>query len=205
MTAPRAARPSTPPTRLATSLPRSAWRCAGAPGEAANAAGCRSTPGRPNGGKPGSPTNRAPPRSPAPRAGCGCTCAPGSPTDRSTRSPPPTCAAGKPTSTTPWGQPPWLNAGPWPCGSSSSPPTRARSTPIRSARCPRPSAGLTLRRSSVRSSVGPSPPRRPGGCWPVSRCSGGTTCRPCSAPACALVSWPGCAGAGSTWVELCPC
>ena len=50
-----------------------------------------------------------------------------------------------------------------------------RSTPTRSTRCPRPSAGLTLRRSSVRSSGGRSPLRRPGGCWPGSPCSGGTT------------------------------
>ena len=176
MTAPRAARPSTPPTRPATSPPRSDWRCAAAPGEDANAAGCRSAPGRPNGGRPGRPTTPAPPRSPAPRAGCGCTCAPGSPTDRSTRSPRPTCAAGKPTSTATSGQPPWPNAGRWRCASSSSPWTRERSTPTRSARCHRPSAGSTPSRSSVRSSGGPSPPRRPGGCWPVSRCSGGTTC-----------------------------
>ena len=39
-------------------------------------------------------------------------------------------------------------------------------------------------------------PKRPGCCWLVSRCSGGITCRPCSAPVCALASWPGCAGAG---------
>src|SRR5215216_6529027 len=38
-----------------------------------------------DGGKPGSPTNPAPPRSRAPRAGYGCTCAPGSLTGRSTR------------------------------------------------------------------------------------------------------------------------
>ena len=75
--------------------------------------------------------------------------------------------------------------------------------PIR--KVPRPSAGSTLRRSPARSSVGRSPLRRPGGCWPGSRCSGGITCRPCSAPACALVSWLGCAGAGSTSVEHCPC
>ena len=30
-------------------------------------------------------------------------------------------------------------------------------------------------RSSARSSAAPSRPRRPGGCWPASRCSGGTT------------------------------
>jgi hypothetical protein len=95
--------------------------------------------------------------------------------DRSTRSLQPTCAAGKPISTAPWGQPPWPNAGPWRCVSSSSPWTRERSTPTQSTRCPRPSAGLTLRRSSVRSSGGRSPPRRPGACWPASRCSGGTT------------------------------
>jgi Phage integrase, N-terminal SAM-like domain len=55
---------------------------------------------------------------------------------------------------------------------------RERSTPTRSARCPHSSAELTLRRSSARSSVGPSAPRRPGGYWLASRCSGGTTCRP---------------------------
>jgi Phage integrase, N-terminal SAM-like domain len=38
---------------------------------------------------------------------------------------------------------------------------RERSTPTRSARCPRSSAELTLRRSSARSSVGRSAPRRP--------------------------------------------
>jgi hypothetical protein len=90
----------------------------------------------------------------------------------------PTCAAGKPTSTATWGQPQSPNAGPWRCASSNSPPTRERSTPTRSARCPHPSAGLTQRRSSVSSSVGRSPLRRPGGCWPVSRCLVGSPVDP---------------------------
>jgi membrane-associated PAP2 superfamily phosphatase len=44
---------------------------------------------------------------------------------------------------------------------------------------------LTLRRSSAWSSVGRSPRRRPGGCWPAFHCSGGITWRPCLAPVCA--------------------
>ena len=89
--------------------------------------------------------------------------------------------------------------------SSSSPRTKAPSTPTRSARCPaqapgRPRTGLRRRPSGA-----PSPPRKPAGCWPVSRCSGGITCSPCSAPACASASWPACAAAGSTSTGPCPC
>jgi hypothetical protein len=198
MTAARAPRPSPAGTRPNSCSMRSGWSYVGAPGEDASAAGGRSAPGRPNGGKRGRPTTAAPPPSPAPKSGSGYMCAPGSPTDRSTRSPPPTCAAGKRSWPGTSGRQRWPTAARWHCGSSSSPWTRAQSTPTRSARCPRPGAESILSRSLARLSGGPSLRRRPGGCWLVSRCSGGTTCSVCSAPAYALASWPGCADAGST-------
>ena len=51
----------------------------------------------------------------------GYMCGPGSPTGRSTRSPPPTCAAGKPNWPGTSGRQRWPTAGHWHCGSSSSP------------------------------------------------------------------------------------
>jgi integrase len=63
MTAPKAAIPSTPRTRPATSPPRSAWRCAEAPGENDRAGDARSVNGWTTGGKCGLPTpTAAPPR-----------------------------------------------------------------------------------------------------------------------------------------------
>ena len=68
--------------------------------------------------------------------------------------------------------------------------------PVR--KVPPPSAAPTPTGPATRPSAAPSPPRRPAGCWPVSRCSGGTTSSPCSAPACASASSPACAAAAST-------
>src|SRR5215213_6395599 len=75
--------------------------------------------------------------------------------------------------------------------------------PVR--KVPRSSAGLIPSRSLVRASDAPSLLRRPGACWRVSRCSGGTMCSPCSAPAYVSASWPGYAGVGSISTVLCPC
>jgi Phage integrase, N-terminal SAM-like domain len=88
----------------------------------------------------------------------------------------PRCAAGKLNWRARSGHRRWPTAARWRCGSSSTPWTKARSMPTRSTRCRRSSAGLILTRSSVRPSDGPLPQRRPGGCWPASRCSGETTC-----------------------------
>jgi hypothetical protein len=54
----------------------------------------------------------------------------------------------------------------------------------------------TNRRSLYRTQAGS--PRRPAGCLPASRCSGGTTCCACWAPDFALESSPVCESAGST-------
>jgi integrase len=61
MTAPKAARPSTPSTKPATSPPRNAWRCAEAPGENDGAGDLRSANGPTTGGKCGPLTPTAAP------------------------------------------------------------------------------------------------------------------------------------------------
>ena len=168
MTAPRAARPSTrrrgprPRRREAAGdAPRDLARTPTRPG--------RSAPGQRNGGRHGRPMIQ--PHHPLPKAGYGCTCARGSLTGRSTRSPRPTYAAGKPT------------------GAERRTPTvgHCRSLALRifqyagrgsDRRQPGPRCHRLKRRVDPEQVFGevddaPSPPRRPGGCWPASRCSGG--------------------------------
>jgi hypothetical protein len=157
---------------------RSDWSCDGAPGGAANAAGCRSTNGRTSGGRPGRPKIAAPPPSPELKTGSGGMCVPGSPIGRSRSSPPPMCAAGRRNWRAPWGRQRSRSADPWRCASSTSPWTKARSTPTPSARCHPPRLAPIPTRSSATPGAAPSPPRRPGGCWPASRCLVGPRAHP---------------------------
>ena len=95
------------------------------------------------------------------------------------------------------GASPWPNADRWRCGSpvrhgrgSDRRQPDRQGAPAQAPGDPEEVFGEVKRRALT--------PEEAGRLLAGSRGSGGITCRPCSAPACALVSWPGCAGAGST-------
>jgi hypothetical protein len=162
-------------TRPRSCSMRSDWSYVGAPGEDANAADSRSAPGRPNGGTPGrrrpQPDHARRRRNPAPAARATLVRRPTDRQDHPRRRAPLASATGP--------EPRTLHGGPLPVAGTADLPVRHGRGRDRHQPSPQgPSAQAPSRsRAGLRRGQAARPHPRGGraGCWPVSRCSGGTT------------------------------